>query len=208
MRPTARIPQALLFLRGSTACGVGSGLPTPRRRTLATNILFFARSDAAFAAPSWLRSAAYAGGRGMGSPSLSPWLDRFFSIEPGHATDTTGMMRAILMLVCVSVGLGLAVARAGDHGHACKPTAGGSEWCGTGCGPRYCGEKHEPSCPDPCDACNRWQGCNGAKQMPDMLAPWQLPPGRGFRSGTDVGYWPGPCGECGGRNWLGRCFAP
>jgi hypothetical protein len=33
----------------------------PHRRTLATNILFFARSDAAFAPPSWLRSAAYAG---------------------------------------------------------------------------------------------------------------------------------------------------
>jgi len=41
----------------------------PRRRTLATNILFFARSDAAFATPSWLRSAAYAGSWGMGSPS-------------------------------------------------------------------------------------------------------------------------------------------
>jgi len=31
--------------RRSASCGDGSGLPTPRRRTLATNILFFARSD-------------------------------------------------------------------------------------------------------------------------------------------------------------------
>jgi hypothetical protein len=41
----------------------------PRRRTLAPNILFFARSDAAFASASCLRSAAYAGSRGTGSPS-------------------------------------------------------------------------------------------------------------------------------------------
>jgi hypothetical protein len=40
----------------------------PHRRTLATNILFFARSDAAFAPPSWLGSAAYAGSWGTGSP--------------------------------------------------------------------------------------------------------------------------------------------
>jgi len=123
---------------------------------------------------------------------------RVFSMGSTLTTDTPGMMRAFLTLVCASSVLAVAAAHAGDHGHACGPTAGGSAWCGTGCGPRYCGEKHEPSCPDPCDACNRWRGCNGAREMPDMLAPWQLPPGRGFRSGTDVGYWPGPCGECGG----------
>ena len=122
----------------------------------------------------------------------------FFSFEPGRVTDTNCMMRAFLMLVCVSAGLAVAAAHAGDHRQACGPTAAGSAWCGTGCGPRYCGEKHEPSCPDPCDACNRWHGCNGARQMPDMLAPWQMPPGRGFRSPTELGYWPGPCGECGG----------
>jgi hypothetical protein len=50
----------------------GSGLPVPRRRTFAQGILPFAHSDAAFASPSWLRSAAYAGSRGTGSPELSP----------------------------------------------------------------------------------------------------------------------------------------
>jgi len=46
----------------------------PHRRTLATDILSFARSDAAFASqsasawPSWLRLAAYAGSRGTGHP--------------------------------------------------------------------------------------------------------------------------------------------
>lgn len=71
----------------------------------------------------------------------------------------------------------------------------------TGCGPRYCGAKHdEPWTPDPCDACNRWRGCNGAYERPDMLAPWQLPPGRGFQTAADVGYagngGGGPCLEC------------
>ncbi|MCX7416060.1 MAG: hypothetical protein NTY25_06180, partial [Planctomycetia bacterium] len=71
--------------------------------------------------------------------------------------------------------------------------------CGdTGCGPRYRGAVHEePNCPDPCDACNRWRGCNGAREMPDMLAPWQLPPGRGFQSPAQTGYAVGgPCPEC------------
>ena len=67
----------------------------------------------------------------------------------------------------------------------------------TGCGPRYRGEKHEPSRPDPCDACNRWRGCNGAREMPEMLAPWQLPPGRGFQPPAACGYRAGPCRECG-----------
>jgi hypothetical protein len=49
----------------------GSGLPMPRRRTFATDILSFAPSDAACASPSWLRWASYAGSRGTGSPSLS-----------------------------------------------------------------------------------------------------------------------------------------
>ena len=63
------LTQQVYSSAGPASCGVGSGLPVPRRRTLATNTLFFARSDAAFAPPSWLRSAAYAGSWGMGSPS-------------------------------------------------------------------------------------------------------------------------------------------
>jgi len=47
----------------------GSGLPMPRRRTFAAPILGFAHSDADYASPSWLRLSAYAGSRGMGSPS-------------------------------------------------------------------------------------------------------------------------------------------
>jgi len=43
----------------------------PRRRTFEDAIVASSHSDAAFASPSWLRSAAYAGSRGTGSPSLS-----------------------------------------------------------------------------------------------------------------------------------------
>lgn len=58
-----------------------------------------------------------------------------------------------------------------------------------GCGPKYCGAVHDDPCGvDPCDSCNRWRGCNGARQSPDMLAPWQLPPGRGFQTAAQVGY--------------------
>ena len=53
---------------------VGSGLPVPRRRALASGILPSARSTAAYASPSWLRVAADAGSRGTGSPSLSSCL--------------------------------------------------------------------------------------------------------------------------------------
>ena len=85
-------------------------------------------------------------------------------------------------------------APAGDHA-GCPPTAGGAAWCGPQCGPRYRGEIFEPSRPDPCDACGRWRGCNGLRESPDMLAPWQLPPGRGFQSAAQVGYDEG-CGRC------------
>lgn len=84
----------------------------------------------------------------------------------------------------------------------CGGAAGASTPYGdTGCGPRHCGAKHdEPWTPDPCDACNRWRGCNGARERPDMLAPWQLPPGRGFQTAAQVGYAGngsgGPCLEC------------
>jgi hypothetical protein len=98
-------------------------------------------------------------------------------------------------------------ASAGMPWWPCHDTAGGTTTpCGdTGCGPRYCGEKHEPSRPDPCDCCNRWVGCNGERQPPDMLAPWQLPPGRGFQGAADVGYHAEPCGPCGVGGTCGPC---
>lgn len=112
---------------------------------------------------------------------------------------------AAACLVAVVAG----VASAGDHPrHAakgCGPcgTAGGAvtPYGDTGCGRRYCGAKHdEPWTPDPCDSCNRWRGCNGAHESAELLAPWQLPPCRGFRSAADVGYagngGGGPCLEC------------
>ena len=49
----------------------GSGLPTPHRRTFAEAVVASAHSDVAYASPSWLRLAAYAGSRGMANPSLS-----------------------------------------------------------------------------------------------------------------------------------------
>lgn len=93
-------------------------------------------------------------------------------------------------------------AECGRQPCGCGPGGGSATPYGdTGCGPRYCGAKYdEPWTRDPCDACNRWRGCHGARQMTDMLAPWQLPPGRGFRNAADVGYagngGGGPCAEC------------
>jgi len=71
--------------------------------------------------------------------------------------------------------------------------------CGSqGCGPRYWGPRSEEPCgPDPCSNCNRWQDCNGVSRGPDLLAPWQLPPGRGFMSPAEVGYvTENPCDDC------------
>lgn len=116
-----------------------------------------------------------------------------------------GCVAAILVAACVSC-LGFAEsARAGGHHHTAW---GQTPPCGaTGCGPRYCGEKHEPSCPDPCDACVHWRK-HGIGQMPDMLAPWQLPPGRGFQSPQAVGYQSGPCHECQHSCWKAWSLRP
>lgn len=111
----------------------------------------------------------------------------------GHSIIVAGAVTAGLMLAAVTS------AHAGHPFHCptCGPGSGGSPYGNTGCGPRYCGEKHEPSCPDPCDACARWRGCNGARQAPDMLAPWQLPPGRGFMTAEQLGYDTRPsCHRC------------
>jgi hypothetical protein len=111
----------------------------------------------------------------------------------GHTVESRGVVAIIASLLLA------AAAEAGNvfHCPTCGPGAGGSPYGNTGCGRRYCGEKHEPSCPDPCDACARWRGCNGATQGPDMLAPWQLPPGRGFMTAEQVGYDTRPsCQRC------------
>lgn len=72
------------------------------------------------------------------------------------------------------------------------------EWPCTGCGPRYWGEQHAQGwCPDPCDSCNRWVGRNGAREMPDRLAPWQMAPNAGFEPPEHLGWAThGPCEEC------------
>ncbi len=77
--------------------------------------------------------------------------------------------------------------------------AGATTPCGSqGCGRRYWGPRAEEPCgPDPCDTCNRWRDCNGVSRGPDLLAPWQLPPGRGFMTPGEVGYiTEDPCNEC------------
>ncbi|MEO1993284.1 MAG: hypothetical protein ABGW78_15195 [Pirellulales bacterium] len=70
-----------------------------------------------------------------------------------------------------------------DCGAACGP------YGNTGCGPRYWGAvPEEGRCPDPCDKCNRWRTCYGSMPGSDLLAPWQMPPGRGFMPPEYLGY--------------------
>jgi len=128
-------------------------------------------------------------------------------------TETVGMrsthfLQALfLCMVCGIMGPAASAAELKQAAgcRSCGPCGGvggtTTPYGDTGCGPRYCGAKHDEPCgPDPCDSCNRWQGCNGAREAADMLAPWQLPPGRGFRTAADVGYagngGGGPCLEC------------
>jgi hypothetical protein len=127
------------------------------------------------------------------------------------ATDTGGMQNRTLTNRIIVLGTSLvagivvaAMASAGGH-HCgrCGGTAAGTTYpCrDAGCGPRYCGPEHWQ---DPCDGCGRWIGCDGSRQGTDMLAPWQLPPGRGFTKPSDLGYERpigvcgegGPCSEC------------
>lgn len=87
---------------------------------------------------------------------------------------------------------------AGDPCGHCGDTAAGMETpCGeSGCGPRYWGAVFEElPWRDPCDCSGRRIDCNGRTQGPDMLAPWQLPPGRGFTPSSHFGYGP-PIGVC------------
>lgn len=125
------------------------------------------------------------------------------------------MRCATLLITATVMVLSAVTASAGDFcatcrpPRPCKPSAWGMEPpCGdTGCGPRYWWPCHDEPCPpDPCDACNRWFGCNGARQGPDLLAPWQLPPGRGFMPPETQGYiTPDPCSNC-ATGPLGGCL--
>ena len=82
--------------------------------------------------------------------------------------------------------------------------------CGeTGCGPRYWGAFwDEPNCPDPCDCRNQWRGGQFKSPSLDLLARWQLPPGKGFRSPEQCGYaTEGHCHSC-GHGWWPHWLTP
>lgn len=116
-------------------------------------------------------------------------------------TDTTIMRNVVRKLggaILAVVVMG-SVARAGGHCQACRSGAGGETYGHTGCGPKVYGPCHEPVGPvDQCDLCARFAGCEGYLQRPELLAPWQLPPGRGFRPAEAFGYRTRPCAECAG----------
>lgn len=117
--------------------------------------------------------------------------------RPGLTTDTLGMKLFVVQLGAVILAAAVTggIAGAGGPCGACR--AGGTPYDGTGCGPKVYGPVREPFGPiDQCDACARFRGCNGYRQLPEMLAPWQLPPGRGFQPPEAFGYHAGPCDEC------------
>ena len=119
--------------------------------------------------------------------------------RPALTTDTTGMGHVVGKLggACLVVVVTAALAEAGWPCFGCRDTAGGTSYGCRACGPRVYGPCHEPVGPvDQCDACARFAGCEGYRQQPEMLAPWQLPPGRGFRPPEAFGYRSGPCGDC------------
>ena len=115
----------------------------------------------------------------------------------GPATDTTGMRNLV-----AKVGAAVVAAILGNAAVAGGPCplhrgVGGQVYAGSGCGPRVYGPVREPVGPiDQCDACATFRGCNGYRQLPELLAPWQLPPGRGFQPPECFGYRAGPCTEC------------
>ena len=113
-----------------------------------------------------------------------------------HASSKPTASRSLLRLIAIAA-IGVAAAPASAGGlfgcQSCGPCGGAAHettpYGDMGCGPRYCGPVHDDcSGVDPCDSCNRWRGCNGARQTPEMLAPWQLPPGRGFQNAAQIGY--------------------
>ncbi len=115
----------------------------------------------------------------------------------------------IAVLIC-SLGQFVCSATAGECRKCKGPYGGKTSPCGdTGCGPRYWGAFcDEPFHPDPCNCRNEWAG--GCFQSPslDLLAPWQMPPGKGFWSPKQCGYTTEcACHTCGPRGWL-HCLKP
>ena len=107
--------------------------------------------------------------------------------------NVVGTIGGVILAVVATA----SAARAGGPCHACRGGAGGETYGHTGCGPKVYGPCREPVGPiDQCDLCARFAGCDGYHQRPEMLAPWQLPPGRGFQPPEAVGYLSGVCGEC------------
>ncbi len=111
----------------------------------------------------------------------------------------------LLTILFCSSGQLLRTTSAGEC-NACRgPYGGKTPPCDdTGCGPRYWGAFcDEPFRPDPCNCRNEWAG--GCFQSPslDLLAPWQMPPGKGFWSPKQCGYaTEHTCQTCGPRGWL------
>lgn len=115
----------------------------------------------------------------------------------------------VALLIC-SLGQFVSTASAGECRKCKGPYGGKTSPCGdTGCGPRYWGAFcDEPFSPDPCNCRNEWAG--GCFQSPslDLLAPWQMPPGKGFWSPKQCGYATEcACQTCGPKGLL-HCFKP
>lgn len=110
----------------------------------------------------------------------------------------------VLAVVAVTVLAGGGSASAADCQRCRGPYGGKTMPCDeTGCGPRYWGAYcDEPNCPDPCNCRNEW--CGGGFKSPslDLLAPWQMPPGKGFWSPEQCGYATGECHTCGPGGWM------
>ena len=123
---------------------------------------------------------------------------------------TTQRLTVLCVILTGLFGLALQVAAAGECRDCRGPYGGKTTPCGeTGCGPRYWGAFwDEPNCPDPCDCRNEWRGGQFKSPSLDLLAPWQLPPGKGFWTPEQCGYaTEGHCHSC-GHSWCPRWLTP
>jgi len=144
------------------------------------------------------------------------WYERLAFAKPHQPklADTFPMRTSIQRLtascgaLACLIGLTMQLAAAGEC-RACRGPYGGKTMpCeDTGCGPRYWGAFwDEPNCPDPCDCRNQWRKGQFKSPSLDLLAPWQMPPGKGFWTPEQCGYaTEGHCHSCGHGwcpNWL------